>query len=59
MPEKIVCSHCGFVFYEGDDLVSPEVIAKRYGYRCPRCAAPLKVRPLNLKITPSRKRRRR
>ncbi len=50
MPEKIICGRCGFVFYEGHDLVPPEVIAKKYDYRCPRCSSPLKLKPLTIKI---------
>ncbi|MCD6509241.1 MAG: hypothetical protein J7L11_02480 [Thermoprotei archaeon] len=57
MPELIVCSRCGFIFYEGNDLLPPETVAKRYNYRCPRCLAVLKIKPLNMKIAPMRNRR--
>ena len=56
MPEVIVCGHCGFIFYEGTDLVPPETVAKKYNYRCPRCLAPLKLKPLNMKVEATRSR---
>ena len=61
MPMRILCGRCGYVFYEGDELIPPETVAKKYGFRCPRCSSPLQVKPLKIRIEPrgGRGRRRR
>ena len=41
MPLKIVCSSCGFVFYEGKELKSVYDVLKAWGFRCPCCLSKL------------------
>lgn len=44
MPQKIVCSKCGYVLYEDEELVQPVEILRKYDSRCPHCAIPLEAR---------------
>jgi len=37
MPQRIVCSRCGYVFYEGNMVKSPEEVIKEYRGKCPQC----------------------
>jgi len=50
MPQKIVCSNCKFVLYYGDDLIYPEDVLKKYGYRCPQCGKSLKLDPEKIEV---------
>lgn len=50
MPQKIICSGCGFIFYEGDDLVYPEDVLKKYEYKCPRCGRTLNLNPERIEV---------
>lgn len=43
MPQKILCSDCGYVLYYGEDLVYPNDVLRKYDYRCPRCGKRLKL----------------
>ena len=44
MPLKIVCSSCGFVFYEGKDPKSVDNVLKKWDYRCPCCLSKLELK---------------
>ncbi|MCD6509370.1 MAG: hypothetical protein J7L11_03145 [Thermoprotei archaeon] len=57
MPVRVICRRCGFIFYEGKEPISPDIIAKRYAYRCPRCLSRLRLSPLKVKIELRRNRR--
>ena len=59
MPITIKCHRCSFVLYKGDDPISPEEILKRYGYKCPRCLAPLSLDNLQISIEVTKKRKKR
>ncbi|MDP6048343.1 MAG: hypothetical protein QGG23_02705 [Candidatus Bathyarchaeota archaeon] len=37
MPQKVTCSECNYLLYEGDLLKSPQDIIKKYDGRCPKC----------------------
>lgn len=37
MPQKVTCSECNYLLYEGDILRSPQDIIKKYDGRCPKC----------------------
>jgi len=52
MPQKVMCSECAHVLYEGDILRSPQDIAKRLGGRCPSCGKILKFSFKSLSIYP-------
>jgi hypothetical protein len=41
MPQKIVCSECDYLLYEGDILKSPQDVVKKYDGRCPGCGRKL------------------
>jgi len=42
MPQRIICSGCGYVFYEGNTVKSPNDVIKEYGGKCPKCGKNLK-----------------
>ncbi len=52
MPQRVICSECAHVLYEGDILRSPQDIAKRYEGRCPSCGKKLKTIIKSLSIYP-------
>lgn len=52
MPQKIVCSGCGYLLYEGDILKSPQDIIKKYGGRCPSCNKELRFSSSAIEVTP-------
>jgi len=37
LPQKVTCSECNYLLYEGDILRSPQDIMKKYDGRCPNC----------------------
>ena len=37
MPQKVTCSECNYLLYEGDILKSPKDIIKKFDGRCPNC----------------------
>ncbi len=51
MPEKIVCKNCGYVLYEGLDLIPPIEVFKRVNGRCPSCNAPLLQAPADIRYS--------
>ena len=41
MPQRIICSKCGDVLYEGDLLKSVQDVIKKFEGRCPSCGKEL------------------
>jgi NAD-dependent SIR2 family protein deacetylase len=37
LPQRVTCSECNNVLYEGDILKSPQDIIKKYDGKCPKC----------------------
>jgi len=37
LPQKVVCSECNCMLYEGDILKSPQDIVKKFDGKCPNC----------------------
>jgi len=52
MPQRVICSECAHVLYEGDILRSPRDIAKKYEGRCPSCGKILKASNKSVSIYP-------
>ena len=52
MPQKITCSECGHVLYEGDILKSPQDIIKKYEGKCPKCGRRLDYSTNSVAIYP-------
>ncbi len=42
MPQKILCSQCNTILYEGYEAIEPIEIISRYNSKCPKCGKPLK-----------------
>jgi len=57
MPQKVVCSGCRYLLYEGEILKSPQDIIKKYGGRCPHCDKELRFSSSTVEITPYDERR--
>ena len=41
MPQRMLCSKCKEVLYEGDLLKSPQDIIKKFEGKCPKCSKDL------------------
>lgn len=41
MPLVIRCHSCGFVFFQGEELHSLDVVLRQWGYKCPICMSPV------------------
>ena len=52
MPQKITCSECGHLLYEGDILKSPQDIVKKFEGRCPQCGRKLDFSSSGVSIFP-------
>jgi len=52
MPQRVICSECAHVLYEGDILRAPKDIAKKYEGRCPSCGKILKASMESVSIYP-------
>ena len=37
MPQRILCSGCGCVLYNGEVLKCPQDVVKKYEGKCPEC----------------------
>jgi DNA-directed RNA polymerase subunit RPC12/RpoP len=52
MPQRVVCSECSKLLYEGDILKSPQDIVKKFDGRCPSCGRKLTFSTEGLSIYP-------
>ena len=52
MPQRVTCSECSHLLYEGDILKSPQDIVKKYDGRCPNCGKKLDFSTKGLSIYP-------
>lgn len=52
MPLKIVCSKCGYVLYDGKDIISVTTIIDKYRGRCPKCKHRFSTKNIRMKILP-------
>jgi len=50
MPQKIICSSCGEILYEKNDLKSPVEIIKHFNGKCPKCSKKLVFDPQKVEI---------
>lgn len=41
MPQRILCSKCEEILYEGDLLKSPQDVIKKFEGKCPKCGKEL------------------
>ncbi|MEM2922715.1 MAG: hypothetical protein QXF26_10430 [Candidatus Bathyarchaeia archaeon] len=51
MPQKILCSKCGVVLYEGYEVIEPVDILSRYNSTCPNCGRKMEYEVDKIKIT--------
>lgn len=53
LPQRVTCSECNQVLYEGDILKSPQDIIKKFDGRCPKCNRKLDFSTGGVSIYPS------
>jgi ribosomal protein S27AE len=41
VPQRVSCSQCGYVLFEGLELTPPDEIIQRFDGRCPKCGKKL------------------
>ncbi len=41
VPQRVSCSQCGYVLFEGLELTAPDEIIQRFDGRCPKCGKKL------------------
>ncbi|MCS7135829.1 MAG: hypothetical protein RMJ14_04230 [Nitrososphaerota archaeon] len=47
----VVCGHCGYVLYEGNELKTLNEVVREYANICPKCGKTLKPCVQNIKIS--------
>lgn len=52
MPQRILCSKCGEVLYEGDLLKSPQDVIKKFEGKCPNCGKDLSFETDGVNVKP-------
>lgn len=52
MPQRVLCSKCGAVLYEGVELTPPDEIVQRFNGKCPKCGKKLSFNPTNVDVKP-------
>jgi hypothetical protein len=52
VPQKVICSNCDYLLYEGDILKSPQDIIKKFDGKCPKCKKKLSFSSEGVSITP-------
>ena len=41
LPQRVYCSKCGYILFEGIELTPPDEIIQRFDGRCPKCGKKL------------------
>ena len=41
LPQRVSCSKCGYILFEGVELTPPDEIIQRFDGRCPKCGKKL------------------
>jgi RNase P subunit RPR2 len=54
LPQKIICSACKEVLYEGELLKSPQDVIKKFESKCPKCKKELKFKMEYVDISTSK-----
>jgi RNase P subunit RPR2 len=52
LPQKVFCSKCGALLYEGEELEAPIDVIQRYSGVCPKCGKTLNFDCENIEIHP-------
>ncbi len=52
LPQKIICSSCKEVLYEGELLKSPQDVIKKFEGKCPKCKKELKFSTEGVDVHP-------
>jgi RNase P subunit RPR2 len=53
LPQKIFCTECGSILYNGLELETPTEIIQRHNGICPQCKKKLEFDTERVKIAPS------
>ena len=52
LPQRVSCSQCGYVLFEGLELTAPDEIIQRFDGRCPKCGKKLSFEHGHVEIKP-------
>ena len=53
MPYEVGCQRCGCTLYRGFDVVRPDQVLSRSGYRCGGCGAALALNRFRVEAAPA------
>jgi RNase P subunit RPR2 len=54
LPQRVSCSQCKTVLYEGVELTPPDELIQRFDGRCPKCGKKLSFEHGHVEIKPIR-----
>jgi DNA-directed RNA polymerase subunit RPC12/RpoP len=52
VPQRVICSGCSHILYEGPDLKPPDEVLQQYDGKCPRCGKKLSLLPIDVEVKP-------
>jgi hypothetical protein len=53
VPQRVICSGCNHVLYEGADLKPPDEILQEHDGKCPKCGKKLSLLPIDVEVKPN------
>ncbi|KON31933.1 hypothetical protein AC478_01765 [miscellaneous Crenarchaeota group-1 archaeon SG8-32-3] len=54
LPQRVICSACRHVLYEGPDLKPPDEILQQHDGKCPKCGRKLSLLPIDVEVKPAK-----
>jgi len=54
LPQRVICSKCSHVLYEGSDLKPPDEILQQHDGKCPKCGKKLSLIPIDVEVKPAK-----
>jgi hypothetical protein len=52
VPQRVICSGCNHILYEGPDLKPPDEVLQQYDGKCPKCGKKLSLLPIDVEVKP-------
>ena len=52
VPQRVICSGCSHILYEGPDLKPPDEVLQQYDGKCPKCGKKLSLLPIDVEVKP-------
>ena len=54
VPQRVICSGCNHILYEGPDLKPPDEVLQQHDGKCPKCGKKLSLLPIDVEVKPVR-----